>query len=293
MRCYLISATAHQHCLNLTDPRPLPGAPGNHTGPTTTRPVIRRPSPALLLLVKDQLQHIVRELRELETHGLELWLCIVAQTVAPRSPESGDGLADGLVPGVGLLVYEAGVGKLAFGGGCGAVDLRVGEGLELGQAEALGKGVDAGMNEEASTVVVGNGLAGVLLERSVAGGRRLLGEVFACVEVFDNGAHGVHIAISEGDLARLSVFSMCAPVSRQDSMRTPPGAKLSTCLANSGDLRMTASWAEYVVLDSPLPTRTSTMGLFIKLVQSIMMLRYVLNQTATTVRRQARVEMRD
>jgi hypothetical protein len=31
---------------------------------------------------------------------------------------------------------------------------------------------------------------------------------------------------------------------------------------------MTASWAEYVVLPSPLPTSTSTIGLFIKLSSS-------------------------
>jgi hypothetical protein len=46
---------------------------------------------------------------------------------------------------------------------------------------------------------------------------------------------------------------------------TPPGAKLSTSVANAGALTRTASWAEYVVRASPVPAMTSTMGLFIKL----------------------------
>jgi hypothetical protein len=55
-------------------------------------------------------------------------------------------------------------------------------------------------------------------------------------------------------------------VEKVESKRTPPGANCSTCFANSGDLTRTASCAEYVIRDSSLPTTTSTMGLFIKLV---------------------------
>lgn len=40
--------------------------------------------------------------------------------------------------------------------------------------------------------------------------------------------------------------------------------KALSLLANSGDLTMTASWAEYVVFDSPLPT-TSMIELLIRL----------------------------
>jgi hypothetical protein len=46
---------------------------------------------------------------------------------------------------------------------------------------------------------------------------------------------------------------------------TPPGANCSTSVAKVGDLTKTASWAEYVVRSAPDPTRTSMIGLFIKL----------------------------
>ena len=196
----LCNCKAH---LDLTHSSPLPGAPGNHTRPTTPRPIVASPPATLFLLIQNQLQHIIRELRELETHGLELWLRIVAQAVTPCRPERSHGLADGLIVGIGLLVDEPCVGELSLGGGCCAVDLGVCEGSEFGQAEALGESVHAGVHEEASAVVVGDGLARVFFEGSVARGGGLLGEVFACVEVFDYGAHCVDVAVRVGDLTRL------------------------------------------------------------------------------------------
>lgn len=50
---------------------------------------------------------------------------------------------------------------------------------------------------------------------------------------------------------------------------SPPGANFSTCLPNSGDLRRTASCAEYVVQVSPNPATTSTIGLLIRLVSAL------------------------
>jgi len=57
------------------------------------------------------------------------------------------------------------------------------------------------MDEESEAVIVSLRLAWVFLERSVACRRCLFGEVFACVEVLDDGAHGISIAISKDNLA--------------------------------------------------------------------------------------------
>jgi len=189
----------------------------------------------------------------------------VAQAVGPCGPESSDGLADSVVLWVGLLVDEAGVCELALCGGGGAVDLAVRERLELGKLQAVGEGVDARVHEEAEAFVVGGGLARVLFEGRVTGWGRLLGEVLARVEVLDYGAHGVDVAVREDNPAGLAYVGVILEVVWFTNRLTPPGANCSTCFANSGDLTRTASWAEYVVRASPLPTTTSTMGLFIKL----------------------------
>jgi hypothetical protein len=189
--------------LRLTHSSPLPRASWNNTRSAPGWRVVTRTTAVLLLLVEHQLQHIIRKLRELETHGPELWSRIVAQAVAPRGPEGGHGLANSVVLWVGLLVDVARVCELALcGRGC-AVDLAVCKGLELGELEAVGEGVDARVDKEAETVIVSRGLARVLLEGSVAGARCLFGEVFARVEVLDYGAHGVHVDIAEDDLAGL------------------------------------------------------------------------------------------
>lgn len=191
--------------LHLTHSRPLPTTTRHHRRPVrtlaVTAPMATLP---LLLIIKHQLQHIVRELRELETHSTELWLCLVAQTERAGSPEGGDRFADRLVFGVGFLVDEAGVGELALCCGGSAVDFAVREGLEVGELEAVGEGVDAGVDEEAKAFVVGDGHAGVFLEGGVARGGGLLGEVFACVEVLDGGAHGVDVDVGHGDLTWLT-----------------------------------------------------------------------------------------
>lgn len=160
---------------------------------------------ALLLVVQNQLQHVVGELWEFETHGPELWLCLVAQAEGASGPESGDGLADGAVFGVGLFVDVAGICELALGGGGGAVDLGMREGFEGRKLETVGKCVDARVYEETEAVVVGGWKARVLLEWGIARGRRLLGEVFASVEVLDDGAHGVRVNVGHDDLTRLAL----------------------------------------------------------------------------------------
>jgi len=78
--------------LHLTHSSPLPGAPRNYTWPTAGRCVIT--TTPLLLLIQYQLQYIVRKLWKLETHGLELGLCVVTQAETACRPESSHGLAD-------------------------------------------------------------------------------------------------------------------------------------------------------------------------------------------------------
>lgn len=173
------NATCQLH-LDLTHSRPLPAAPKDHTRPTATWPIIARPPPALLLLIKHQLQDVVRELGELEIHGLELWLRAVARAVAPCGLERSDRLADRLVVGVGFLVYKACVCELALGGrGC-AVDLGVCERLEFGEAEALGQCADAGVVEETGAVIARDGLMGVFLEGHIASRRGSWGSIRLC-----------------------------------------------------------------------------------------------------------------
>jgi hypothetical protein len=187
----------------MRDPRPLPAAPRHDTRPTAAGSLVVCPSPALLLLVQHKLQHIVRELRELETHGAELGLGVVAQAEGARGPERSHGLADRRVVWVGLLVHVARVRQLAARRrGC-AVDLAVGERAQLGEPQALRECVDAGVDEEAQAVVVGLWLTRVFFEWRVARGRCLLREVFACVQVLDDRAHGIDVAVGVRDLAGL------------------------------------------------------------------------------------------
>lgn len=113
--------------------RPLPTAAGNDLGTATVVRAVVTTTTRLLLLVQDQLQNIIRELRELETHGLELRLGVVAQAVAAGGPESGYRLADGDILGVALGIDIASVGKLALGRGGSAVDLAVGQRFQLGK----------------------------------------------------------------------------------------------------------------------------------------------------------------
>lgn len=165
--------------------------------------LIPLPALPLLLVIKHQLQHIVRELRKLKTHSAELGLRLMPQAERARRPERRNRPPDGRILGVGLLVHVARVCELALCGGRRAVDLAVSEGLEVGEFEAVGERVDAGVDEEAEAVVVSGGLAGVLLERGIACGGGLFREVFARVEVFDRGAHSVGVDVRHDDLAGL------------------------------------------------------------------------------------------
>ena len=196
--------------LDLTHSSPLSGAPWYHTRPAPPRPIIPTSPAILLLLIQHQLQHIIRELWELETHSLELGLCIVSEAVTPGRPESSDRLADCPVVWVRLFVHEARVSQLAFGSGWCAVDLGVCEGFEVREAEALCESVDTGVHEKTGALVVGDGLARVFFEGRVARGGCSFGEVLACVEVFNYRAHGINITVGKGDLARLEGVSTCA-----------------------------------------------------------------------------------
>lgn len=193
--------------LDLAVSCPLPAAARDDGRPATSCALLiamATASPSrLLLVIQHQLQHIVRELRELETHGLELWLGVVPEGMRSGGPEGGHRLPDRGVLGVALLVYVACVCELALRGRRCAVDFAVCEGLEVGELELVGERVDAGVNEEARTVVVGGGDAGVFFEGCVTACGRLFGEVFVGVEVFDGGAHGVYVGVGEYHAAGL------------------------------------------------------------------------------------------
>jgi len=98
--------------LHLTHSSPLPGTPRNYTGPTTGRCVVT--TAPLLLLIEYQLQYIIRELWKLETHGLELGLCVVTQAETACRPESSDGLADCCIFWTGLFVNVARIRELSL-----------------------------------------------------------------------------------------------------------------------------------------------------------------------------------
>lgn len=157
----------------------------------------------LLLRIKHQRQDVETELRELETHGAELLFCLVAQNVTAMRPESRHRLTNGIVVGAGIRVHVARVCDLAVGGGFGAMDLAVRQRFELGQTELVGEGVDARVLEErdALDVRAGNGRVG--LELGVFVGGEALGEVFAVVEVFEEGAHGFEVFVEQLDAALL------------------------------------------------------------------------------------------
>ena len=153
--------------LHLAYPRTLAAGTRNHLRTSVSRLAMIRPASALLLLVQDQLKNIIRKLRELEAHSLELRLGVVTQGVAARGPECSNGLPDSRILWVALLVYVAGVRELALGSGCGTVNLRVREGLEVGKLQAVGQCVDLGMYEQAESFVVGRRLTWVSLQGSV------------------------------------------------------------------------------------------------------------------------------
>lgn len=127
----------------------------------------------------------------------------MSEAITPARPERRDGFPDGCVLGIAFPVHVSRVRELALGGRGGAVDFGVGEGFEVREGEAVGEGVDAGVDEEAEAEVVGGGEAGVFFEGGVARGRGFFGEVFGRVEVFDYGAHGVGVGVCEGDSAGL------------------------------------------------------------------------------------------
>lgn len=129
----------------------------------------------------------------LQAQPLELLFGLVPEHMTPGGPESSDGLPDRLVLGAGFLVHETGVRDLALGRGLGEVDLLVGDAGELGQAEALGESVDAGVAQEGDAVVVWAGNARVVFHRVAAD----CGEVVALVDVFEHGGAGVDVVVGE------------------------------------------------------------------------------------------------
>lgn len=86
-----------------------------------------------------------------------------------------------------MAVDVAGVGELGDGGRGDEVDLGVGERLEGRHRQLLGQGVHFGVFEELVAGLVDGGGGGVGLQ---AAGGELVGEVFACVEVFEEAGGG-------------------------------------------------------------------------------------------------------
>lgn len=100
----------------LTNPLPLPPRP-------TTRTLHLNPRTPLLLRIEHQTQHIKTELRELQTHPLELLLCLMPKHMRPRSPERSHRPPDTLIIRRCLLVHEPSIRDLALGSRLREVDL--------------------------------------------------------------------------------------------------------------------------------------------------------------------------
>lgn len=129
----ILRSLSYNTRLYLAHPRPLPATPRHNTRPTPRRHIIPTTTPLPLLpLIWHQLQNIIRELCELETHGLEFWLGLVMQAETPGCPERSNRFANGCVFGIGIFEYKARVREFALDCGCCAVNFAVCEGFELG-----------------------------------------------------------------------------------------------------------------------------------------------------------------
>lgn len=115
----------------------------------------------------------------------------------PCSPEAGNRRAHRRIVLAGVGVCVAGVGNLALGGGVDAVDLGLGEGLEVLNTKLVGQGAHAGVLEELVACVVDGGGGRVVLEDALAG--ELLGEVLARVEVFEEAAYSLNVLVRKLD----------------------------------------------------------------------------------------------
>ena len=104
-------------------------------------------------------------------------------------PEARNRLSDGIVVLWRGSVHVSCVGNLALGTGLDAVDLAVGQLLELGNAELISENVDASVLEElvASGVKVWGGW---VVDKTVGIGD-LLREVLAGVEKLKKASNGV------------------------------------------------------------------------------------------------------
>lgn len=118
-----------------------------------------------------------------------------------RSPECSHRLAKRNVLLARLLVHEACVCNLALRRAVRPVNLAVRQALESGESEFLGECVDARVSEQRYSCIVGDGDRGVGLERPVFAGACALGEIFAMVEVLEEGAHSLEIFFGEVDSA--------------------------------------------------------------------------------------------
>jgi hypothetical protein len=83
------------------------------------------------------------------------------------------------------------------------MDLAMGQRLERRQAEFVSEGVDAGVAQQGDAGAVGFGDGRVSFERAVFLLRDALGEIFAVVEVFEDGTDGGEVLVLEVDAALL------------------------------------------------------------------------------------------
>ena len=116
--------------------------------------------------------------------------------MTPLAPEASDRFPNRDVLAARVAVDVPGVGEFGDGGGGDEVDLRVREVFQLREGELFGERVDFGVFEELGTRFVDCGGRGVGLE----GPRwELVGEVFACVEVFEEAGCGFEVLVDEVD----------------------------------------------------------------------------------------------
>lgn len=125
------------------------------------------------------------------------------QHVAALAPEARDGFPDRRVVAARVPVDVAGVREFRDGGRGHEVDFRMREEFEGGQGEFFREGVDFCVFEELGARGVDGGRGRVGLQGS---GGELVGEVFACVEVFEEAGGGFDVGVLEVDGVVLFYF---------------------------------------------------------------------------------------
>lgn len=153
----------------------------------------------------ERTEHIVSKLRKLQTHLPKLILGLTPKRMTPRRPEVHHRRPNSDVILIRMGIHIPRIRDLALRRAVHAVDLRASERFQVGERERVGEGVDAGVLEELIACFIDGGRVGVALQ--IAGVGELAREVVACVEEFEEAAHGVQVFVYEVDAAILWLLS--------------------------------------------------------------------------------------